>query len=32
MAGKKYTEEQKDEFFRILDRGGTFCHASSRGE
>ena len=23
MAGKKYTEEQKDEFFRILDRGGT---------
>ena len=23
MAGKKYTDEQKDEFFRLLDRGGT---------
>jgi IS30 family transposase len=23
MAGKKYTEQQKDEFFRLLDRGGT---------
>lgn len=23
MAEKRYTDEQKDEFFRILDRGGT---------
>jgi transposase-like protein len=23
MAGKKYTQQQKDEFFRVLDRGGT---------
>lgn len=23
MAEKKYTDEQKDEFFRVLDRGGT---------
>ena len=23
MAGKKYTDEQKDEFFRLLDRGDT---------
>ena len=23
MAGKKYTDQQKEEFFRLLDRGGT---------
>ena len=23
MAGKKYTEHQKEEFFRLLGRGGT---------
>lgn len=23
MAGRKYSQEQKDEFFRVLDRGGT---------
>jgi IS30 family transposase len=23
MAGNRYTEEQKDEFFRLLDKGGT---------
>lgn len=23
VAGKKYTDEQKEEFFRVLDRGGT---------
>lgn len=23
MAGKKYTEEQREQFFRLLDRGGT---------
>ncbi|MGW4369734.1 transposase [Nocardia takedensis] len=23
MAGRKYTQQQKDEFFRVLDRGGT---------
>lgn len=23
MAGKKYSDEQKNEFFRLLDRGGT---------
>lgn len=23
MGGKKYTDEQKDEFFRLLDKGGT---------
>ena len=23
MAEKRYSDEQKDEFFRILDRGGT---------
>ena len=28
MAAKKYTQEQKDEFFRLLDRGGTVRAAS----
>ena len=23
MAGRKYSKEQKDEFFRLLDKGGT---------
>ncbi|MER2085817.1 transposase [Rhodococcus qingshengii] len=23
VAGKKYTDQQKEEFFRLLDRGGT---------
>ncbi|WP_336873970.1 transposase [Rhodococcus qingshengii] len=23
MARKKYTDQQKEEFFRLLDRGGT---------
>ena len=23
MAGRKYSKEQRDEFFRLLDKGGT---------
>ena len=23
MAGRKYSKEQKDEFFRLLDKGGS---------
>nr|THJ66120.1 hypothetical protein EU244_28225 [Rhodococcus qingshengii] len=28
MAGKKYTDQQKEEFFRLLDRGGTVRDAA----
>jgi len=30
VAGKKYTDAQKDEFFRLVDRGGT-VRAAARG-
>lgn len=30
MAGKKYTDQQKEEFFRLLDRGGTVSACSLR--
>jgi hypothetical protein len=31
MAGRKHSQEQKDEFLRVLDRGGT-VRAAGVGE